>query len=247
MINSIQYIHVLLRITIIALAVVGMATTTKAEDEREVTDVDCRSIHEVLIDVGAEEFSVLLKDKKFNFKYGEFTIFAPTDRTVKFGSNSLTNDGYNQTIIDDVLFFHIAANTIEDDIRDPSNCGKSLIMLNEDSFDQESSTTECKKYGVLQVGPGNTATGRGFVPKIVGNATQACNGVVYTIEDALMLPTLPKFSGAPSSKPASVPTMSPVPVPAPAPSTDSGGSCLLCLNQSLLVIAVSAFFLLSFF
>jgi len=246
MINSIQYIHVLLRITIIALAVVGMA---KAEDEREVTDVDCRSIHEVLIDVGAEDFSKLLEKKEFDFKYGEFTIFAPTDKTVKFGSNSLTNDGYNQTIIDDVLFFHIAANTIEDDIRDPSNCGKSLIMLNEDSFDQETSTTECKKFGVLQVGPGNTATGRGFVPKIVGNATQACNGVVYTIEGALMLPTLPKFSEAPSPRPTPIPTMSPVPAPSTpsTPSTDSGGSCLLCLNQSLLVIAVSTFFLLSFF
>jgi hypothetical protein len=204
-------------------------------------------IDDVLIDVGAENFSKLLEKKDFDFKYGEFTIFAPTDRTVVFGSTSLSNEGYNQTIIDDVLFFHIAANTIEDDIRDPSNCGKSLIMLNEDSFDQETSTTECKGSRVLQVGPGNTATGRGSTPKIVGNATQACNGVVYTIEDALMLPTLPKFSEAPSPRPTPRPTMSPVPVPAPAPSTDSGGSCLLCLDQSLLLIAVSTFFLLSFF
>jgi hypothetical protein len=185
----------------------------------------------------------LLVKKEFDFKYGEFTIFAPTDETIISGNNSLSNDGYNQTIIDDVLFFHIAANTIEDDLRDPSNCGKSLIMLNEDSFDQEISTTECKGSRVLQVGPGNTATGRKSAPKIVGNATQACNGVVYTIEDALMLPTLPEFSEAPSPKPTPMLTMSPV----PAPITDSGGSCLLCLNQSLLVIAVSTFFLLSFF
>jgi hypothetical protein len=189
----------------------------------------------------------LLRNKDFDFKYGEFTIFAPTDRTILFGSNSLSNDGYNQTIIDDVLYFHIAANTIEDSITDPSNCGKSLIMLNVDPSDQESSTTECKGSRVLQVGPGNTAIGRGSAPKIVGNATQACNGVVYTIEDALMLPTLPEFSKAPSPNPTPIPTMNPVPAPTTDSTTDSGGSCLLCLNQSLLVFAVSTFSLLSLF
>ncbi|MGK3737982.1 MAG: putative surface protein with fasciclin (FAS1) repeats [Bacillariaceae sp.] len=135
----------------------------------------------------------MLVKRLVDFKYGVFTIFAPPDRILNVGSASLLIDGYNQTTINDVLLFHIAANTIEVDIRDPSNCGKSLIMLNEDlTINQESSTTECVGMEVLQVGPGNTASGS--APKIVGKAVQACNGVVYTIEDALLLPTLPNFT-----------------------------------------------------
>jgi uncharacterized surface protein with fasciclin (FAS1) repeats len=135
----------------------------------------------------------LLVKRRIDFKYGEFTVFAPLDRIVNADSASLLIDGYNQTTINDVLLFHIAANTIDDDIRDPSSCGKSLIMLNEDlTINQESSTTECVRMEVLQVGPGNTASRP--APKIVGNAIKACNGVVYTIEDALMLPTLPNIT-----------------------------------------------------
>jgi len=36
----------------------------------------CKSIHDVLTDVGANEFSNLLKKRKIDFKYGEFTVFA---------------------------------------------------------------------------------------------------------------------------------------------------------------------------
>ncbi|MGK3747197.1 MAG: hypothetical protein ACI90V_014061 [Bacillariaceae sp.] len=44
---TVSYLNVLLRITIIALALAGMATTTKADDEVEVTDdVGCMSIRE---------------------------------------------------------------------------------------------------------------------------------------------------------------------------------------------------------
>ena len=136
----------------------------------------------------------MLLKRRVDFKYGEFTVFAPPDRIINAGSASLLIDGYNLTTINDVLLFHIAANTIENDIGDPSlNCGKSLLMLNEDmTMNQESSTTECVGIEVLQVGPGNTASRP--APKIVGNAIQACNGVVYTIDDALMLPTLPNIA-----------------------------------------------------
>jgi uncharacterized surface protein with fasciclin (FAS1) repeats len=135
----------------------------------------------------------LLRTRRIDFKYGEFTVFAPLDRVINADSASLLIDGYNLTTINDVLLFHIAANTMEDDIGDPSSCGKSLIMLNERmTINQESSTTECVGTEVLQVGPGNTASRP--APKIIGNAIQACNGVVYTIEDALMLPTLPNIA-----------------------------------------------------
>jgi len=153
----------------------------------------CKSIHDVLTDVGANEFSNLLKKRKIDFKYGEFTVFAPSD--------NLLLDAENVTNLDDILYFHIAANVIEETLTD--YCGTSLVMLNDMILDskQENSTTVCANDEVYQLGPGNRAVG--IRPTVDDKANNACNGVVHTIRNSLMLPTPMETS-----------------VTAPAPSTD---------------------------
>jgi len=160
-------------------------------DEDTIKDVGnigrCRTIHDILIDVGATVFSSLLKDRDINFEYGEFTVFASPD--LLFVQADISTN-LNVTV-SDVLSFHIAANVVEDKLTNDlpnSSCGTSLLMLNTRILNQENSTTICAGGEVYQLGPGNRAPAA--APRVVGNATNACNGVVYTLTDSLMLPTL---------------------------------------------------------
>jgi len=116
-------------------------------------------------------------------------------------SDNLLLDAENVTNLDDILYFHIAANVIEETLTD--YCGTSLVMLNDMILDskQENSTTVCANDEVYQLGPGNRAVG--IRPTVDDKANNACNGVVHTIRNSLMLPTPMETS-----------------VTAPAPSTD---------------------------
>lgn len=133
-----------------------------------------------------------------DFKYGQFTIFAPSDQLMSNSVLILENEGHNSTTIDDIVLFHVSAETITEDITDPDHCGKPLLMLNEElHVNQESSATVCEGGKVFQIGPGNVD----IMPEVVGEPITACNSVIYIIEDALMLPTLPVLPLVPSATP----------------------------------------------
>jgi len=164
----------------------------------------CKPIHDVLVDLGATEFSRLLQQREIDFKYGVFTVFAPPDNLILEAAENVNNTNF-----DDILYFHVAANVVEETLTD--YCGTSLVMLNDmilDSRTQENSTTFCASNQVYQLGPGNRAPN--IPPQVVGTANEACNGVVYKILHSLMLPT-----------PIEVTPVNVI-APAPSPSTNPG-------------------------
>ena len=139
-------------------------------------------------DIGATKFSELLEARGLDFEYGQYTIFAPTDELLNDQVQLLENEGYNSRTVDDIVLFHVSAETINEKITNKKNCGEPLLMLNEElHINQESSTTECEGKRVCQIGPGNTD----IMPTVVGEPIAACDSVIYVIEDMIMLPTLP--------------------------------------------------------
>jgi len=175
----------------------------------------CKSIHEVLTEVGATEFSRLLQQRDIQFKYGVFTVFAPPDNLILEAVENV-----NMTNLDDILYFHVAANVVEETLTD--YCGTSLVMLNDmilDSRTQENSTTVCASEQVYQLGPGNRAPN--IPPRVVGTANEACNGVVYKILHSLMLPTPLEVPVIIAPAPSST---NPIVVPPPTPMQPGEGS-----------------------
>jgi len=216
----------------------------------------CIPVHEQLKKMGATLFSEKLDQRGMDFKYGQFTIFAPNDELLENEGLVLSSANYTQETIDDVLLFHVSGEGIKGDIKD--HCDVTLPMLNEElHVNQESSVTQCDGTILYQVGPGNAELEP--KPKISSDATQACNGVIYAIENALMLPTLPDtaipVSSAPNFRPtpkpavtqtvtlepAIQPTMAPLPIEAPT----SAGNRLLSSSEVLVMtvtILVPSFF-----
>jgi len=165
--------------------------------------------------VGATEFSRLLQQREIDFKYGVFTVFAPPDNLILEAVENV-----NMTNLDDILYFHVAANVVEETLTD--YCGTSLVMLNDmilDSRTQENSTTVCASEQVYQLGPGNRAPN--IPPRVVGTANEACNGVVYKILHSLMLPTPLEVPVIIAPAPSST---NPIVVPPPTPMQPGEGS-----------------------
>jgi len=216
------------------------------------TSTACLPVHQTLKELGAGEFSNMLKARSVDFKYGEFTIFAPSDELLRGGGVVLTSNGHNSTTIDDIVLFHVSAEQISENITDPEHCGKSLVMLNEElHVNQESSVTDCDGGNIYQVGPGNI--GSDVMPEVIGEPVQTCYGVIYTIQGSLMLPTLPNVTLPPTtapkptkpptrqSGPTSAPTKAPVPDPGPEPEPEpesSGRMLLSSANSFAIVVSV---------
>jgi len=170
------------------------------------SDAQTSCVHETLKELGAVEFSRMLNNRSIDFKYGEFTIFAPLDEMLRNEALILRSNGHTNQTIEDIVLFHVSAEKIEGNITDPSHCGESLLMLNEElHVDQEKSITDCKGGKVYQVGPGNIAPRS--MPEVVGDPVTTCHGVVYTLQGSLMLPTLPNVTLPPTQIPA--PTIAP--------------------------------------
>ena len=167
-------------------------------------------------ELGANKFASILHERGMDFKYGGFTIFAPADDILNDQVLILESKGHNETTIFDIALFHVSAETISEAITDKDHCGKSLLMLNEElHVNQESSTTTCENGSVYQVGPGND----NIMPKVVGEPIHACDSIVYVIEDAIMLPTLPVVNLPPTAAPkkTKAPTrQDPIPEPTEA-------------------------------
>lgn len=195
-------------------------------------------VHESLQQQGFVEFSRMLTNRSIDFKYGEFTIFAPSDEMLRNGALILTNDGHTEKSINDILLFHVSAEKVDGNVTDPAHCGESLLMLNEElHVNQENSITDCIAGKVYQVGPGNIGTNP--MPEVVGDPVFSCHSVIYTLQGSLMLPTLGNVTLTPTVAPA--PTMAPnrqsdptapavtpvAPTESPietSPQPDSGGS-----------------------
>lgn len=239
-------------------------STTSSSDEVPVpitAEEECIPIHKQLKKMGSSVFSEMLDERGLDFKYGQFTIFAPSDKLLENEESVLTSAGYSEETINDVLLFHVSVEGIQGDIKD--HCNMTLSMLNEElHVNQESSVTECSGGRVYQVGPGNAESG--LKPRVFSDAIQACDGIIYPIKNALMLPTLPNATKpvSPTPKPSGtvpiIPTASPAPptrqdppsatvlTPAPTQASSSAGSRFLLSSHSL-VLTVSAVIVLSFF
>lgn len=174
----------------------------------------CISVHEQLRKMGATSFSNALLLRTLDFKYGKFTIFAPNNDMFNFYRLEAI---YNESTAYDVALFHVSSRGIAKDIH--KHCNRSLPMLNQElHVNQERSLTECSDDGkVYQVGPGN-ADG---VRPLVGAGFKTCDGMVYSISDAIMLPTLPDGGAA-----LQLATPTPNLRPTPAPVTMSSGTAL---------------------
>jgi len=210
----------------------------------------CTPVHETLKNIGAGQFYEKLLARGIDFKYGQFTIFAPSDRLLRTEELVLRNDGHNNTTINDILLFHVSAANITESITDPAHCGKPLLMLNEDlSVNQEYSTTDCAGDKVYQLGPGNIVLDT--APLVVGDPIQACDSVIYNIAEALLLPTIPNMPLAPTAapkptpprqetpKPTIAPTKRPTEAPIEAP-TESSANDLLSMRGSLILAAFAS-------
>jgi len=187
----------------------------------------------------------MLNNRSIDFKYGEFTIFAPSDEMLRNEALILKSNGLTDQTIDDIVLFHVSAEKIEGNITNSSHCGESLLMLNEElHVGQESSITDCNDGKIYQVGPGNIAPRS--MPEVVGDPVTTCHGVVYTIQGSLMLPTLPNVTLPPTQVPAPTvapnrqsPPITPTTTPASAPTSPpepvvpaSSGSMLLSDKKS---------------
>ena len=264
--------------------------------------------------MGANAFSRRLEAIGLDFKYGQFTIFAPGDELLNERASELLTAGHSQETIDDVVLFHVSADGIYGDIfvahgdtsatmttaddddgtaaaaarTHPGRCRKTLHMLdnvaniNGNNNDQllltgaikqhtefgygyvfgplpagvsaaatapaakqrEHSVTECESgddnngngsishniaiTGVYQMGPGNyryevdakgssaTEPVAGGKPRVIGNPFRACNGVVYPIEGALLLPTMPEAVPPDTTNDANQATVTLPPIAAPS-------------------------------
>jgi len=214
----------------------------------------CLPVHETLKELGAGEFSKLLMARGMDFKYGKFTIFAPSDELLNNEALKLAAAGYEKKTIDDIVLFHVTAEDTHGDITDPRHCGYSLLMLNEElRVNQESSITNCNGGKVYQIGPGNTDS----IPEVVGEPIHACDSVVYIIDEALMLPTLPNITLAPTTAPE--PTKAPsrqtpatksptaqTPPTTPTAELPSGASNALLSSRETLAFAAFAAVIVSF-
>eukprot|EP00536_Pseudo-nitzschia_multiseries_P000198 jgi/Psemu1/437/gm1.437_g len=172
----------------------------------------CVPVHMQLRQMGASHFSKTLIDRGMDFKYGQYTIFAPRDELFDYDTLSAT---FSDAIVFDVTLFHVSAKGIAGDIH--YHCNRSLTMLNEElHVNPEKSLTECSEDGtVYQVGPGNTPDTK---PLVVGPAIPTCDGVIYAIEGALMLPTISDVKPVtpdmtPGTTMPDVPSLRPTPSP----------------------------------
>lgn len=293
-------------------------------------DDACVPIHTQLRRMGANAFSRRLEAIGLDFKYGEFTVFAPSDQLLNDETIKLLTAGHSQETIDDVVLFHVSAEGIYNNIfmesgtgvadehegehettdedtggattrTHPGRCRKTLYMLdnisetNNDQLlfngavkqhtqfgygyvfgpiptgtssaaaatttkpattkpatakEQERTVTECRSdddgsgggvshtivTSVYQMGPGNyryevdlndssaTVPLAGGTPRVSGPPVRGCSGVVYPIEGALLLPTLPEATpldlggGDQNSNTGAILTLPPIPAPS-APSS----------------------------
>mmetsp|Transcript_16246 Transcript_16246/g.37245 ORF Transcript_16246/g.37245 Transcript_16246/m.37245 type:complete len:272 (-) Transcript_16246:1721-2536(-) len=209
-------------LTISIISAAFLRSNADKVSANRVLEDECTSVHETLKNLGSSDFSEKLLKRGLDFKYGQFTIFAPSDALLNNEGITLKNAGYADETINDVLLFHVSSEEIKEDITDISHCGKPILMLNEElHVNQESSVTNCKEGKFFQLGPGNI--GSELQPEIVGNAIHACDSVIYTIEDALMMPTLPTLplGTNPTPKPVpTAPTVSPEPTVASKPTRE---------------------------
>jgi hypothetical protein len=238
--------------------VVGMLAAAffpiNAEDANDVVlENECLPVHETLKELGAGDFSKLLMTRGMDFKYGKFTIFAPSDKLLNSEVLILKDTGYMDETIDDIVLFHVSSMDTHGDIMDPRHCGYSLLMLNEElNENQESSITGCDGGKIYQIGPGNTD----IIPEVVGKPIRACDSVIYTIDEALMLPTLPNINLAPTIAPEATkapsrqtsPTKAPTKAPTEVSKTSppSGASNALLSSRGTLAFAAFAAVIVSF-
>jgi len=224
------------------------------------TDAQTSCVHETLKELGAMEFSRMLNNRSIDFKYGEFTIFAPSDEMLRNEALILKSNGHTDQTIDDIVLFHVSAEKIKGNITDLSHCGESLLMLNEElDVDQETSITDCNDGKIYQVGPGNIAPRS--MPEVVGNPVTTCHGIVYTLQGSLMLPTLPNVTLPPTQVPA--PTIAPnrqsppttpisteapasAPTSPPEPIAPASGSKMLLSNKKSFAFSAAAGLVIGF-
>ncbi|VEU43947.1 unnamed protein product [Pseudo-nitzschia multistriata] len=221
--------------------------------------VDCVPIHEQLRLNGSTAFSNKLLQLGFDFMYGQYTIFAPSDKLLNDEGLRLLSMGHSRVTIDEsVLLFHVSEFGIYETLLQPSGshsrCNKAMPMIDQEG-DPEKTVTLCRGDDIIyQLGPGNhlydskagslvsMSSGRSdseivlgvastgtaallkhqsadnsngntsgntngskgadeAIPRLSGEKIRACSGVIYPIEDALLLPTLPAVVVAPSPAP----------------------------------------------
>jgi len=165
------------------------------------TNAATSCVHESLRELGFVEFSRKLESMSMDLQYGEFTIFAPSDELLRNGVLILENEGHSNKTINDILLFHVSAERTNENVTDATNCGESLLMLNEElHVNQESSVTDCESGKVYQIGPGNIAPKT--MPEVTGDPVSTCHAVIYSLQGSLMLPTLPNVTLPPTTAPA---------------------------------------------
>eukprot|EP00532_Pseudo-nitzschia_australis_P000997 CAMPEP_0168202558 /NCGR_PEP_ID=MMETSP0139_2-20121125/24341_1 /TAXON_ID=44445 /ORGANISM="Pseudo-nitzschia australis, Strain 10249 10 AB" /LENGTH=390 /DNA_ID=CAMNT_0008128263 /DNA_START=229 /DNA_END=1403 /DNA_ORIENTATION=+ len=86
-------------------------------------DDACVPIHTQLRRMGANAFSRRLEAIGLDFKYGEFTVFAPSDQLLNDETIKLLTAGHSQETIDDVVLFHVSAEGIYNNIFMESGTG----------------------------------------------------------------------------------------------------------------------------
>jgi len=188
-----------MKIVVGALLAASVLPTHAQTEGDVVLEEACIPVREGLQSVGAGAMDDLLFARKVDFKYGQFTIFAPPDQLLTDSALILQNAGYSDSTVNDIALFHVSSEGIHPDVLRKRHCGVPLLMLNEELHNnQENSVTYCHGGNVYQMGPGNFDN----MPVITGDPVPVCNGIIYPIDGALMMPTLP----------ANV-TKSPTPVP----------------------------------
>lgn len=229
-----------------SLSAAVLAAVTMPINAMPINATDCTPVREALTNIGSLQFYEKLLARGIDFKYGQYTIFAPSDRLLRTEELVLRNDGHKNATINDILLFHVSAANITESITDSAHCGKPLLMLNEDlSVNQEYSTTDCAGNKVHQLGPGNIVLDT--APLVVGDPIQACDSVIYNIEEALLLPTIPDMTLAPTAAPKPTPPRQESPKPTTAPTkrpteapAESSANDLLSMRGSLVLAAFAS-------
>ena len=215
-------------------------------------------------ELGAGLFADALLARGMDFKYGQFTIFAPSDELLHVDKLVLLDAGYPESAVNDIVLYHVSAEAMTASVTDRKNCGHSLLMLNDEVVNQERSVTYCQEGHTFQIGPGNVDL-ETHPPQIIGEPVRACDAVIYTIDGSLMLPTLPNITAPVPTEPQTPPprqtdpaeapseppvaNASPVEVPAPtaAPPTQDPDSAMILSVRNSLALATVAGLVVSLF
>merc|ERR1712085_214037 len=149
----------------------------------------CETIAEFACNNNNNDFSILcaalhrlyLFDTLHN-KDGQFTLFAPTNRTFEKYLDGDTINDINSYELKDVLLTNVAVDIVLYKKDLINRCKQLLQMVS--GYDTRTLCTHTDGYQLYQKGGGNSDNNNG--PKLINTDIEVCNGIVHVVDEVIL-------------------------------------------------------------